>query len=421
MKKRLQLFEDYLRYTYVAPTRQIPFFLDQVKAFLIFARQHPGRDFPRQLQHFEQYLLDRGDYSSGEIERSRNAISIYNNQFLVHCESSLEIASRELVDALNVDNVLYNFQESIRLRHLALSTERAYIAWARRFLHYCNDTLGKVYPDSTDVRQFLTYLAIHESVSASTQNQAFCALLMLCNEVLKIELDDIANSVRAKKGTRLPVVLSKEEVKQILFHIEEQFSLLLSLIYGCGLRLSEGLRLRVKDIDFELNSITVRDGKGGKDRTTLLPKSLVTPLQLQLEKGKTIHEMDLYHNNGSVYLPNALARKYPDAEKKWIWQWVFPQKQLSVDPRTCAVRRHHIAAKSVQRAFKSALEKSTIDKPASVHSLRHSFATQLLIENVDIRQIQELLGHKSLETTMVYTHVAKGIRSPCQSPLDSLK
>ncbi|MBN2341185.1 MAG: integron integrase [Deltaproteobacteria bacterium] len=329
-----------------------------------------------------------------------------------------QLYTRNVIDELNIENALYGLQQAIRLKHMSLSTERAYLGWSRRFLTYCHKMKNTPYPEASDVRMFLTHLAIHDKVSASTQNQAFCALLMLCDEILLVDLSQIEGSIRAKKGTRLPVVLSQPEVQRILQHTPLKYRLLLSLIYGTGLRLSEALRLRVKDIDFELNMITVRDGKGAKDRTTLLPQSLISELQAQLQRASQFHTDDLYHNNGAVFLPHALERKYPNASREWAWQWVFPQETLSVDPRTCAVRRHHIAPKTLQRAFSTALRESGVQKHASVHTLRHSFATQLLIENVDIRQIQELLGHKHLETTMIYTHVTKGIRQPCNSPVD---
>ncbi|MBN2531159.1 MAG: integron integrase [Deltaproteobacteria bacterium] len=330
------------------------------------------------------------------------------------------LVSREQVDELNCQNVLFNLQEVIRLKHLSMATERAYMAWSTRFLVYCAQNGHHAYPTAIDVKDFLSHLAITQKVSSSTQNQAFAALLLLCTNVLDINLDSISNVVRAKKRNTLPVVLSQNEVSKIIKETPVKYRLFNSLLYGTGMRLMEGARLRVKDIDFDLNAITVRDGKGAKDRVTILPRSLTQALKQQLDNTKQLHQQDLHNNHGAVFMPDALARKFPGAEKNWSWQWVFPQDDLSIDPRTQAIRRHHIQPKTIQRAFKAALLKSEIHKHASVHSLRHSFATQLLIENVDLRQIQELLGHKSVETTMIYTHVARGIRNPCPSPIDIL-
>lgn len=410
-----------------------------LRYFILYSLKFPGRTLEYLKDPFVEKLLQLGRCTAAEAIEISHIIEIYTQQFLSEhqpdatnrtfgtedkmnpLESDKEIEkSRLRVSELNIDNVLYNLQQIIRLKHLSLSTERAYISWSRRFLQYCRQTQKRAYPTALHVKQFLSHLALQKNVSASTQNQAFAALLMLSNDVLSISLDTISNTVRAKKGSRLPVVLSQAEVKQILMHIPSALHLMFSLIYGTGMRLTEALRLRVKDIDFELNSITVRDGKGNKDRVTILPESLRLPLNEHLAIRKHVHTNDLYRHQGRVYLPMALAQKYPNAATQWGWQWVFAQSKMSIDPRSCEVRRHHVTAKSAQRAFSNALQKADIHKHASVHSLRHSFATQLLIENVDIRQIQDLLGHKNLETTMIYTHVAQGIRAPVKSPVDVL-
>jgi integron integrase len=274
--------------------------------------------------------------------------------------------------------------------------------------------------DSGDVRDFLSYLALTKRVSSSTQNQAFNALLFLFRDVLKKELSDLSKTVRAKRGQRLPVVLSVEEVKEIFKHVEGTDLLVLQLLYGSGLRLMELARLRVKDIDFSASLVFVRNSKGDKDRTTMLPESVTASLRSHLERVKVIHEKDLSLGYGEVFLPDALERKYPNAARDWHWQYIFPSSKLSVDPRSGKIRRHHINEKTVQNAVKEAVKKSGIAKHASVHTLRHSFATHLLMNGVNIREIQNLLGHKHLETTMIYTHVIRDMVSVPRSPLDNL-
>ena len=267
-----------------------------------------------------------------------------------------------------------------------------------------------------EVSKFLSHLAVEGKVSASTQNQALSALLFLYQEVLKQELDWINNVTRAKKPSHLPVVFTKEEAKAVLLRLEGTKWLMASLLYGAGLRLMECLGLRVKDIDFSYNQITVRDGKGGKDRLTMLPGSLKDPLKKHLEKVRILHEQDLKEGFGKVYLPFALAKKYPNAEREFAWQYLFPASNRSIDPRSGTERRHHIYETVLQKAVKAAVRAAGINKPASCHTFRHSFATHLLEDGYDIRTVQELLGHKDVSTTMIYTHVlnkgGKGVRSP---------
>jgi integron integrase len=293
-----------------------------------------------------------------------------------------------------------------------------------RFIDYLTHTKKKdVYTaalDSGDVRDFLSYLALTKRVSASTQNQAFNALLFLFRDVLKIELGDLSKTVRAKRGQRLPVVLSPEEVQELFKKVKGLNLLIIQLLYGAGLRLMELARLRVKDIDFDSNLIFVRASKGDKDRTTILPQTVKDKLKLHIDQVKLFHDKDLAGGHGEVYLPDALERKYPNAAKEWGWQYVFPSSKLSVDPRSAKIRRHHISEKAIQNAVREAVEKAGIVKHASVHTLRHSFATHLLMNGVNIREIQNLLGHKHLETTMIYTHVIRDMVSVPRSPLDNL-
>ena len=324
----------------------------------------------------------------------------------------------------DTSQVIQEMRKAIRIKHYSYSTERTYIDWAKRFFHYTLNMRKKDITtsglDSSDVRDYLSYLAMKRNVSSSTQNQAFNVLLFLYRKILRISINNLSQTIRAKRGQKLPVVLSVEEVQEIFKHVEGTDLLILQLLYGSGLRLMELARLRVKDIDFVQDLIFVRGSKGDKDRTTMLPESATASLRSHLEKVKGIHEKDLASGYGEVFLPNALERKYPNAAKEWGWQYVFPSSKLSVDPRGGKIRRHHINEKTVQNTVKEAVKKAGIAKHASVHTLRHSFATHLLMNGVNIREIQNLLGHKHVETTMIYTHVVRDMVSVPKSPLDSL-
>jgi integron integrase len=298
---------------------------------------------------------------------------------------------------------------------MALRTEQAYVGWIRRFI-LAN---GKRHPRSMgalEVEAFLTRLATQGRVAASTQNQALSALLFLYREVLGIDLPWMEEIRRAKRPNRLPVVLTREEVQALLGELDGVHWLMASLLYGTGLRLMECVRLRVKDVDFGRGELIVRQGKGGKDRRTMLPTRLRDPLRAQLRETQRIHQRDLAAGFGEVWLPDALERKYVGAAREWGWQYVFPARRRSADPRSGVVRRHHHEESLLQRAVKSAVRRAGIAKPATCHTLRHSFATHLLEEGYDIRTIQELLGHKDVATTQVYTHVLNrgghGVRSP---------
>lgn len=304
-----------------------------------------------------------------------------------------------------------------RLKHLSLRTEEAYVRIIKRFILFH----GKRHPETMgapEIETYLTYLAIDRHVAASTQNVALSALLFLYRDVLQLELPQLEGIVRASRPSRLPVVFTREEVRVLLSQLSGTHWLMASLLYGSGLRLMECVRLRVKDIDFAYHQITVRDGKGAKDRVTMLPQTLHTPLQRQLARTRLLHEEDLEAGHGSVYLPHALARKYPGADHEWSWQYVFPAAQRSRDPRTGMIRRHHLGEDGLQRAVKQALRQSGITKTGSCHTLRHSFATHLLEDGYDIRTVQELLGHKDVKTTMIYTHVLNRGGRAVRSPLD---
>jgi len=311
--------------------------------------------------------------------------------------------------------LLERMREAIRTRHYSIRTEEAYLNWVRRYIKFH----GLQHPSAlgaAELEAFLTYLAVSRNVAASTQNQALSAILFLYREVLGIELPWLKDVTRAKKPTRLPVVLTPEEVQQVLAALEGTTALMGRLCYGSGLRLMECVRLRVKDLDFRRKEIVVREAKGNKDRITMLPRSLVEPLQRHLQRAKLLHEEDVAAGHGRVWLPHALAVKKPEAPLEWGWQYVFPSARLSVDPRSGAVRRHHVDEKRLQRAIKVALGEAGIYKPATTHTLRHSFATHLLESGYDIRTVQELLGHADVSTTQIYLHVLNrgglGVRSP---------
>lgn len=270
-----------------------------------------------------------------------------------------------------------------------------------------------------EIEAFLSHLAKDLNVASSTQNQAFNALLFLYKHILQKQLDDKINAIRAKKPRRLPTVMTNEESMAVINALSGTNQLMAKLLYGCGMRLMECIRLRVKDIDFAMNQIMVRDGKGKIDRITILPESVIPDLQTHLKRVKTIHENDLSRGYGRVYLPYALSRKYPQADREWGWQYVFPSKSLSKNPRTGEIRRHHIHENSLQKAVKSAARLVHISKPVSCHSFRHSFATRLLENGYDIRTVQELLGHKDVSTTMIYTHVLNKGGKAVRSPIDA--
>lgn len=315
--------------------------------------------------------------------------------------------------------LLDQLREMIRYRHYSIRTEEAYVSWVRQFVHWH----GLKHPadmNDVDVQAFLSHLANERKVSPSTHRQALSALLFLYKDVLGLELpwmDDLGRPV-AKR--RVPVVLTHAEVAMLLGALDGTSRVLGRLLYGTGLRLMEGLRLRVKDIDFDRGVLIVREGKGGKDRVVMLPHSLQNDLRAEMDRARQLWQGDRNLSYGGVHLPHALERKYPRAGESWPWYWVFPSGVLSTDPRTGLIRRHHQHERRLQRDFKLALRQAGIYKPATVHTLRHSFATHLLQSGTDIRTVQELLGHSDVSTTMIYTHVLKVAAGTTASPLDTL-
>ena len=311
--------------------------------------------------------------------------------------------------------LLERVRNAIRIRHYSLRTEQSYIHWIRRFILFHK----KRHPNDMGEREisaFLTDLAVNRNVAASTQNQALSAILFLYQKVLDRKLEWLDDVVRAKRPAHMPVILTREETQQLLNEIPGINGLIIRVLYGTGMRKMECLRMRVQDIDFDYRQIVIRSGKGDKDRVTVLPDVLVEKLQKQLDRARAIHNHDLEEGYGEVALPHALARKYPDAGKEWRWQYVFPATHRSVDPYTGLIRRHHWFETNVSRAIREATRRLGITKRVSVHTLRHSFATHLLEDGYDIRTVQELLGHKDVKTTQIYTHVlnrgGRGVRSP---------
>jgi integron integrase len=302
-----------------------------------------------------------------------------------------------------------------RLKQLSLRTEESYVQAIRRFILY-HEKRHPATMGAAEIQAYLTYLAVEQHVAGSTLNVALSAILFLYRDVLHVELPPLETTPRAQRAPRVQVVFTRAEVQRVLDQMQGVHRLMAQLLYGSGLRLMECVRLRVKDLDFAYRQLTVRDGKGEKDRVTILPQVLVAPLQAQLRAARHLHAADLELGYGAVYLPHALERKYPKAVTDWRWQYVFPAERRANDPRSGKIRRHHISEDSLQRAVKRAIQHAGITKAASCHTFRHSFATHLLEDGYDIRTVQELLGHADVRTTMIYTHVlnrgGRGVRSP---------
>lgn len=313
--------------------------------------------------------------------------------------------------------LLTQVRDLIRLKHYSLRTEKVYISWIYRFIKF----YGEKHPramGSSEIRDYLNHLAVNRNVAASSQNQALNALNFLYKEVLNIDFATLDNLIWARKPKKIPVVLSVPEVKKLLSHMQGLPQLMAALLYGTGMRLIECLRLRVKDIDFSMHQIYIHNGKGNKDRVAILPDKLIQSLKLQIRYVSALHQKDLQQGAGNVYLPFALAQKKPRAAKELAWQYLFPSARLSVDPRSTERRRHHQHESVLRNHIYLARKKAAILKPVSCHTLRHSFATHLLENGYDIRTVQELLGHKDVRTTMIYTHVLNRGGLAVRSPLD---
>ena len=418
-------FQDYLTKKHLAPPKHIPFYAYWAARFITFASEHPNQDLAANIHQFLKTLAEQEKRPDWQIRQAHASIQIYVFHYLkTECPASPPPWLQDKVVILTFADMLRKTRETLRVKHYSRKTEKSYTLWIKRFYSYVSDTHQSPKPVkdlcSTDVRDFLSSLALKDKVAAATQNQAFNALLFLFRDVLHQELTDLGDTVRAKRGPRLPVVLSPEEVKALFHYLRGTTLLALQLTYGAGLRVSELVRLRVKDIDFQQHCLWIRSGKGDKDRTTILPQHLMAPLQQHLAAVKNIHAHDLAAGYGEAALPFALAKKYPGAGQEWGWQFAFPSAKLSVEYTTGVIRRFHMSETTLQKAMHLALRRAQIIKHAGVHSLRHSFATHLLMQGVNIREIQELLGHKNVETTMIYTHVMRNLSSAPASPLDEL-
>jgi integron integrase len=404
-------FQQYLAQRKLAPENQIPFFAYWVSKFLRFSNARQDESLDVRIQMFFDALKQDKKLQEWQVTQADNALNLYVHHFLPEYGGAGKLSPglQEVADEkrfADAKTMQEQIREALRIKHYAYSTERSYIDWFQRFHAYLtgvkNKDWEKTGADETDVRDFLSHLAVKQRVSSSTQNQAFNALLFLFREVLKSDLHDLNKTVRAKRGPKLPAVLTETEVSKLLGQLTGRELLLVHILYGTGLRLMELARLRVQDIDFDMNSIIVRAGKGDKDRITILPDAVKNQLREHLSEVRKIHDQDLAKGLGEVYMPEVLDRKYPNAGREWRWQYVFPAASLSVDPRSGKVRRHHVSPSTIQKIVADAVKKAGIPKHATVHTLRHSFATHLLMNGVNIREVQELLGHKNVETTMIY-------------------
>lgn len=423
LESSLQQFGEFLLKAQLARPTAAPYLVRWVRRFLA----RPASDTPLadQVRTFCESLQSDASLAEWQVRQADQALRIYFVNYLKRSDWHRRPAS-SVIDERGRTNpleALETVRTRLRTRHYSYRTECTYVDWVRRFLEHTSERQAAPHPSVTEdtVRDFLTHLAVKRQVSASSQNQALCALLFLCREALGINLENMSPGVKAKRGERLPVVLSIPETVALLDAMSGIPRLMASLIYGGGLRVSECCELRIKDIDFDQGLVFVRRGKGDKDRSTLLAEFGRDALREQIRQAEMLCNADRKTALAGVWMPDALDRKYPNAGREVAWFWVFPSRTLSTDPRAGVVRRHHMSDSVVQKAVRAAALKARIHKPVSVHTLRHSFATHLLLNGVDIRQIQDYLGHANVETTMIYTHVVKELRSPARSPLDIIR
>ncbi len=394
--------------------KSVPYFLRWIEYCYNFC-DAPFEEQISEKQRLEFLTHFARNHEDWQVQQAEEALKLYK-YFLTGGNS--EDISGKAAESPEWQKLEEETRKVLRRKHLAINTEKAYVAWLRSFTGF----VGSKTPDqisTDDMQQFLSYLAVERKVSTATQNQALNALVFVYRNVMKKELEEHElDAVKAAYKRRLPVVLARDEIQKIFGNMSGNNRTMAMLIYGCGLRLSECLSLRIKDVDIERGMIIVRAGKGDKDRRTVLPESLKLKIAEQIKHARAFYDQDRTKEIAGVFLPGALERKYPNAGKEWPWFWLFPARSLSVDPRTTLVRRHHIHPGSLQKAFKTAVDAAGVNRQASVHTLRHSFATHLLENGYDIRTIQELLGHSNLQTTMIYTHVACKNILGVKSPLD---
>ncbi|MFZ2656893.1 MAG: integron integrase [Victivallales bacterium] len=368
-------------------------------------------------------LMQRDNrYADWQVRQAENAVMMYIGNFLkinLNPKTPTKSPVETKDPMLSWQGAILKVKDCLRLRHYSYHTEKTYLDWIERFRDYTGKGSADAVSDE-DVRNFMTYLAVNQHVAASTQNQGFNAILFFFRHALEREMGDMKANVRAKRPLRLPIVFSTEEVAKIISNLEGTPALMVKLMYGCGLRLNECMRLRVNSIDLERGLLHIRAAKGDKDRMVPMPVSLKEDLKKHLERLKELHGKDTSQGYGQVHMPEALDRKYPNASSEFGWQWFFPMAKLSVDPRSGRVMRHHLLDRAFQDIVRKAIDKAGVNKHGTCHSFRHSYATHLLENGTDIKVIQELLGHSSIETTMIYTHVAQKKLAVVESPLDRL-
>ena len=420
--KSLTEFQKFLLAEKIVPESSIPFYCNWVGRYFDYAVKHGLSVSVYQEEAVTAYLdalqADRRIFK-WQHRQASEALRLY---FTHHLKKTGERES-SLSRFADVTGLLKEGRRLIRFRHYSHSTERVYLQWIERFLDYALHVEKKTKISDIDVedfKNFLSYLALKREVSSSTKNQAFNAIHFFFRNVLGKETTDLNRKVREKRTQKLPSVLSVAEIKKLFAQVNARNRLIAGLLYGAGLRLMELVRLRVRDIDFEANSIFVRSEKGSRDRTTILPSTVKDRLKEHLNAVKAIHEDDLARGYGVVRLPEAVGHKHQGAGKEWGWQYVFPSTRLSVDSRNGTISRQHISDTAIQDMIKNALRKAEIPKRASVHTLRHSFATHLLASGADISEVQKLLGHKNVETTMIYKHIVRNLSNALRSPLDVL-
>ncbi len=431
IEKRLTAYGEYLLKQSLIPRGKEIFYIIWLRRFFFNAHNWKGDNWEDTLAQYLISLKNDPKIADWQINQAEHAVRLYYQNFLSQQQKqpprhNFSTSPDNNTRWFDREKLVEEMRQWLQVKQYARRTEKSYLNWCRRFINYCrsckatmeNERLIFVSPEL--IKNFLAQLVTKDNVSKSTQNQAFSSLLFLCRHVLKIDLEDMEKNLRPKTGKRLPVVFSPDEIKNIFSHLSGTSGLMLKLIYGGGLRLTECLRLRVQDFDFSQGLVFIRSGKGDKDRSTILAAQIQPQLRKHLQQVKQLHIQDLNSGYGEVFMPGALARKYPKACKEFCWQFAFPSHKLSVDPVSKVTRRHHIHENTIQRTMKKALQNAGIVKHGSVHTLRHSFATHLLLSGVDLRQIQDYLGHKSVETTMIYTHVVKDLRNPAVSPLDML-
>ncbi|MEW6376703.1 MAG: integron integrase [Thermodesulfobacteriota bacterium] len=422
----LRDFEAFILELGNIPEDKIKFYLHWVRRFLKSCHYQLENITTESVSRYLDSLDADEKIADWQVKQAADAVILYVEKYLKKSLQQVTPLAKDpretSVDpkaSVQWKQTLEEAKNVIRLRHFSLSTEKTYLGWIARFKTFLKDRDPHSL-ESNDMKKYLTHLALHGRVSASTQNQAFNALLFLYRHILQKEVDDLTSVARAKRKVILPTVLSRDEVKKLLSFLDGPHLLMAQLMYGCGLRLMECLRLRIKDVDFENDLLMVHSGKGEKDRALMIPRKIREELARHVASVKEIHDQDVKMGYGEVSLPDALEKKYPNAPKEWGWQWLFPAEKLSVDPRTGKVMRWHIHPSAIQRAVKDAVMKASLPKMASCHTLRHSFATHLLEAGHNIRTIQELLGHKHVNTTMIYTHVIRKKPSEIRSPLDGL-